>query len=142
MNGESLMPPPRKVAARSHRISQKRKNGPVVTPLCLTTLPGESGNILGEYGDISLRNYTQITTLALLLFSTPFISSVPLFPFLILNSSHFPAFTFPLPRHVTPTRARAANRIHRGSLRNGRRLGEFGCTRAPAAMDQSHYPVQ
>ncbi len=43
-SGESLVPP-RKVTARSHRISPKGKNGPVITPLYLITLPGESGNM-------------------------------------------------------------------------------------------------
>lgn len=117
-------------------IPQKGKNGPTATPRA--TLSG-----IGEYGDIWLkRNYTQITTSALLLLLLLFyiFGSFVFLPILI--SPHFPAFDLPLPRHVTPTGARAANRIHRGSLRNRRRLADFSCTGAPEKMDQSHHPVQ
>ncbi|KGO37029.1 hypothetical protein PEX1_046020 [Penicillium expansum] len=45
-SGESPMPSPRKVAARSHRNSQKGKNGPAVTPRAYHFSRG-----IGEYGE-------------------------------------------------------------------------------------------
>jgi hypothetical protein len=101
--GESHSTSPQSSDTQSPKFP-KREKWPCCNLTCLALYPGQSGNM----GTFSLkRNYTQITTLALLLLILLLPLLILLFPFPILNSS--PQFPAPLPHHVTPTRACAAN---------------------------------